>query len=163
MVDAAGTVTEVSRQLWAMLSPLFASDSHQAGMVANVERHNGLEAWRRIAEPINEDKAHVRRNFLATVTIPKCATSMGNIEAAVEVWNTNIRLFVAADGEEPTDDAKRMTLIQMFPMDISVYGSLHNGMKQYGTFAALKRFVFLQVCAHAPVSQACWPTSRALV
>jgi hypothetical protein len=45
------------------------------------------------------------------VTNPKGATSMDNIETAVENWNTNIRLFVAADGEEPSDEAKRMTLI----------------------------------------------------
>ena len=70
MVAAARTLTQVSRQLWAMLNPLLASDSHQAGMFANVERHNELEAWRRIAEPINEDKAHVRRDLLATVTNP---------------------------------------------------------------------------------------------
>ena len=44
----------------------------------------------------------MRRDLLATVTNPKVATSMDNIEAAVEAWNTNIRLFVAADGEEPT-------------------------------------------------------------
>ena len=95
MVDVAGTFTEVSRQRWAMLNPLLAGDSHQSGMFANVERHNGIEACRRIAEPINEDKAHVRRDLLATVTNPKGETSMDNIETAVENWNTNIRLFVA--------------------------------------------------------------------
>ena len=125
MVDAAGTLTEVSWQLWAMLNPLRASDSHQAGRFTNVERHNGLEAWRRIAEPINEDKAHVRRDRLATLINPKGATSMDNIEAAVEAWNTNIRLFVAVDGEEPTDAAKGMTFIQMLPMDISARSYLH--------------------------------------
>ena len=62
MVDVAGTLTEVSRQRWAMLNPLLAGDSHQSGMFANVERVNGIEACRWIAEPINEDKAHVRRD-----------------------------------------------------------------------------------------------------
>ena len=35
---------EVSRQLWALLGPLLAGDSVQAGMFANVPRHNGLVA-----------------------------------------------------------------------------------------------------------------------
>ena len=50
---------------------------------------------------------------------------MDGIEAAVEAWNTNIRLFVAADGEEPTESAKRMTLIHMIPIDVSAYISMH--------------------------------------
>ena len=67
-----------------MLNPLLASDSHQSGMLANVQRHNGLEAWRRIVEPINEDKSHVGRDMLSIVTNSKGATSMDGIEAAVE-------------------------------------------------------------------------------
>ena len=53
-----------------MLNPHLASDSHQSGMFAIVQRHNGLEAWRRIAEPINEHKAHIRRYLLLIVTNP---------------------------------------------------------------------------------------------
>ena len=33
-------------------------------LFANVPRHNGFEAWRRIAEPINDDKALVRKDLL---------------------------------------------------------------------------------------------------
>ena len=63
MADVAGNLVEVSRQFSAMLNSLLASDSHQAGISANVQRRNGLEAGRRIAEPINEDKAHIRRDL----------------------------------------------------------------------------------------------------
>ena len=44
-----------------------------SGMFAKVEKHNGLGAWRRLAAPVNEDKAHVRRDLLAFVTNPKGA------------------------------------------------------------------------------------------
>ena len=44
MVDAASSIKDVSRQLWALLNPLVAEDGHAAGMFANVPRHNGLEA-----------------------------------------------------------------------------------------------------------------------
>ena len=67
---------------------------------------------------------------------------MDGIEAAVETLNTNIRLSVAADGEEPTEEATRMTLIQMLPMEISVYISMHESNVEYRAFAALKRFVY---------------------
>ena len=84
MVDAAGSLGEVARQLWAMLNPLLAGDSDKATMSANVQRHNGIEAWRRLAEPINEDKAMVRRDLLAAVTNPKGASSIEKIELAIE-------------------------------------------------------------------------------
>ena len=104
MVDAAGSLGEVTRQLWAMLSPLLAGDSDKATMFANVHRHNGIEAWRRLAEPINEDKSMLRRELLAAVTNPKGASNIEKIEHVIEEWDTNIRLFVAADGDSPTSD-----------------------------------------------------------
>ena len=119
MVDAAGSFTEVARQFWTMLNPLLANNGDKSGMSANVERHNGLEAWRRLAEFINEDNAPAQRDVLAAVTNPKGAASMDKIESAVEDWDTNIRLVAAANGEPPSEEATRMTLIQMIPIDIS--------------------------------------------
>ena len=48
MVCFAPSVKEVSRQLWALLQALTKHDATVAGNFANVPRHNGLEAWRRI-------------------------------------------------------------------------------------------------------------------
>ena len=48
---------EVSRQLWAFLGPLVASNAVVNGVFENVDRHNGLEGWRRIAEPIHDNKS----------------------------------------------------------------------------------------------------------
>ena len=49
---------------------------------------------------------------------------MDNVESAVEAWDTHLRVFVAANGEAPTEEAKRMTLIQMLPMEISAFISI---------------------------------------
>ena len=114
----------------------------KATMFANVQHHNGIEALRRPAKPINEDKAIVRRDLLAAVTNPKGASSIEKIEAAIEEWDTNIRLFVAADGDAPTGDMKRLTLIQMLPMEIAKYISMHEPFPEYKSFDSLKRFVF---------------------
>ena len=56
MHDESLSLKEVSRQLWAMLQKLVV-DTSVASAFANVPRHNGLEAWRILANPINEDKA----------------------------------------------------------------------------------------------------------
>ncbi len=145
MVDSAGNLVEVSRQFWAMLNSLLASDSHQAGMFANVQRHYASEAGGLTASPVNEEKQHVRSDLSAIVTNPKGATSMDGIAAAVQAWNTNIRLFVAADGEAPTESAKRMTLIHMLPIDVSAYISMHEAREEFRSFDALKRFVYKYV------------------
>ena len=54
-------------------------------------------------------------------------------------------MFVAADGDAPTGDMKRMTLVQMLPMEIATYISMHKALPEYKTFDSLKRFVFKYV------------------
>ena len=51
-----------SQQLWALLGGLVKADATTKCAFANVPRHNGLEAWRRVAEPLNEDKALRRKD-----------------------------------------------------------------------------------------------------
>ena len=51
-ISTAPSLKEVSRQLWALLSPL-VRDSVVAGTFANVTGHNGMEAWRKLAAPMN--------------------------------------------------------------------------------------------------------------
>lgn len=68
---------------------------------ANVPRHNGFEAWRRIAEPVQEDKAVLRKDHLPLVTNPKAAASMDDLTTALETSETNKRLFERADGKLP--------------------------------------------------------------
>ena len=66
-----------------MLNPL-VQDTAVNTKFSNVQRHNGLEAWRRIAEPINDDKELVRTDLLPFVTDPKPASYMDRVEAAIE-------------------------------------------------------------------------------
>ena len=56
--------------------------------------------------------------------------------------DTNIRLFVAADGTPPTDETKRMTPVQILPMEMATHVSMHESLPDLQTFSALKRFVF---------------------
>ena len=62
-IDCA-ELSEVSRQLWAFFGPLIKHDVDLKRRFDNVARHNGVEAWRRIAEPINDDKALRRKELL---------------------------------------------------------------------------------------------------
>ena len=144
MLNKAPSLREVSRQLWAMLNPL-VRDSKVADMFANVPRHNGLEAWRQLSEPVIEDKELLQKDLLPSVTNPKGASTMEGIEQAVLDWDTNIRLFKKAGGIEPSDYHKRITFIRMLPVEVGVYVSMHWEMEAYNTYGKLKAFVFKYV------------------
>ena len=124
MINGAPTLKEASRQFWALLNPLLA-DSSVSNNFCNVQRHNGLEAWRMLAEPINEDKMMVQKELLASVTNPEPANSLDAVDGAITDWDTNIRLFVKACGTPPADSVRRISLIQMLPMDVSAYITMH--------------------------------------
>ena len=109
----------VSQQLWALIGGLVKGDASAKRTFANVPQHNGFEAFRRIAETVNEDKALARKDLLSLVVHPKLATSKDNLQAALEVWDINKRLFESADGVLPAPDQQRLALIGLLPPDIS--------------------------------------------
>ena len=67
-----------------MLGGLVKEHADTKRLFANVPRHNGVEAWRRIAEPINDDKALARKDLLPKVTNPRKATSLDDLPKALE-------------------------------------------------------------------------------
>ena len=138
MVDAAPSLREFSRQLWGMLNPL-VKESTVATTSANVPRHNGLEAWRRLAEPVNVDKALLQKDRLPGCTNPKAAPSADRIEQAIEDWDTDIQLFVKAGGSQPLDCDRRLTLIQILPANIAAYITMHMELPEYNTYEKLKK------------------------
>ena len=81
MISEAPNLREVSRQLWALLRPL-VHETAVASTFANVPRHNGLEAWRQLAEPINDDKQLVKKELLPLITNPKAAPNMDLVARA---------------------------------------------------------------------------------
>ena len=131
---------EISRQLWAFLGPLIVSDSNKTSIYKNVQRHNGLEAWRKIAEPINDDKMMILQELLPQITNPKPATDMLGFEGAMRDWQTTIRLYTEAGGEKPTGEPERMAFIRLLPPDVAAHVLLHQALPQYATFDNLKRF-----------------------
>ena len=67
---------EISRQLLAFLGPLVVGDASKDSMFKNVPRHNGFEAWRQIAIPINEDKVLILQELLPVITNPRPASDI---------------------------------------------------------------------------------------
>ena len=131
---------EVSRQLWAFLGPLVAGDGHKTSTFKNVARHNGLEAWRQIALPINEDKVLILQELLPLITNPRSASSIDHYDDAVRDWTTNLRLFKEAGGEPPTGDAQRLAFTKLLPHDVAAHVTLHMNLPQYRDFHELRKF-----------------------
>ena len=131
---------EVSRQLWAFLGPLVSGNPVVNGVCENIDRHNGLEAWRQVAEPINDDKQLILQELLVPVTNPRGAANLEGFAGALELWDMNICLFKAAGGREPEGDAERIAFIKFLSPDVRAHVTLHEDMPQYQDFVELKRF-----------------------
>ena len=131
---------EISRQLWAFLNPLIAGTS-MAVKFANVGRHNGLEAWRKVTEPINEDKQLVRKDLLPLVNNPKGVSALEKVEGAIDDWDTNVRLFQLAGGVVPDNEARRMSLINMLPLELSAHVTMQMGNAEVDSYEKLKKYV----------------------
>ena len=72
----------------AFFGPLVAVDSKSASIYKNVPSHTGLEALRRIAESINEDKLLILQDLLPAATNPRAAVDMAGNASALEAWET---------------------------------------------------------------------------
>ena len=145
MVNHAPSLKEVSKQLWAFLQPLTKDDGTMEERFANCPRHNGLEAWRMVAEPINEDKAVLRKQLLSIVTNPRPAGSLDKIETAISEWDTNCRLFAEADGPPQDEQSRRISLVGILPQEINAYITMHWELPEYKTYNNLKKFILKYV------------------
>ena len=106
---------------------------------ANVPRHNGFEALRRIAEPVNEDKALTRKDLLPLVTNPKTAGNMDDLNTAFETWGTNKRLFQRADGKLPDAEQERLAFIGILPSDISPNVIMEMAKPGFETYSEVRK------------------------
>ena len=134
------TIDEVSRQLWSFIGPLIKENAEKASIFRNVARHNGLEAWRRIAEPINDDKSLMRKDLLPLVNNPRGATTIEDLEAKLEVWNTNCRLMLENGGALPDDESRRVAFIEMLPDELSVHATMRLDDPDFDSFTKVKKW-----------------------
>jgi hypothetical protein len=144
MQDHTPSLSTVSRQLWAMLAPL-VDETAIGNTFANCPRHSGLEAWRLIAEPINDDKLIIQKELLGIVMHPKPATNLDKVEDAMTDWDTNLRLFMKAGGKIPDDSTRRLALIELLPLEVASYVTLHIDLPDLATYDKLRKFVLKYV------------------
>ena len=108
---------------------------------ASVPRHNGFEAWRRVVEPVNGDKALIRsKDPLPLATNPKPASSMDDLSAALEAWETHKRLFEKADGKLPDREQERLAFVGILPNDISANAIMEMEKPGCSTFEDIKEY-----------------------
>ena len=130
---------EISRQLWALMAPLVKSDEDVKRIFKNAPLHNGLEAWRRVTEPVLEGCELTRKSLQPIVLKPKGARKLEDLATAIEVWAQNERLFREAQGSAPSDAQKRLILIDMLPPDVAPYITLQ--LDVHTSYLCLKKFV----------------------
>ena len=139
-IDCA-PMAEISRQLWGFLGPLVKEDNDKATVYRTVPRHNGLKAWRRIAEPINKDKSLMRKKLLPLVNKPKGAANVDELEKRIEDWSTNCRLMIENGGTLPDDYTRRMAFVGMLPAEVQTHVMMKLEEPDIETYAKIKKWV----------------------
>ena len=82
---------------------------------ANCGESNGFEVWRRINDAIFS-RAERRQDELYTkIHNPRAATSIHDVAAALEEWDTNQRLFGQGGGVALRDDELRNLVMKVVP------------------------------------------------
>ena len=127
--------------MWSFIGPLVRENDDKASAFRNVERHNGLEAWRVLAEPINEDKAIMRKHLLPLVNNPKAAKSLNEVEDRLRDWSTNCRLLVENGGQMPDDYTRRNVFVGMLPPELNTYITMRMEEPAFDTYAKIKQHV----------------------
>ena len=145
MINHAPGPKEVSKQMWALLGHLLKNDATQAGLYANVPRHNGFEAWRAVSGPILEDRAMIRKSLLSKVTNPTAAGNIDRVEQAIVDWKTTCRLYAEADGPPQDEEARRIALVGMLPQDMYMHITMLWELPQYKSYVELEKYI-LKYC-----------------
>ena len=103
---------EVSRQLWAFLGQLVASESSKTSTFKNVARHNGLSP-----------------------------ADIHHYDEALRDWSTNLRLFKEAGGQRPTDKRRRGAGVhEVFLPDVRAHVMSYMHLPQCTEVEELRRF-----------------------
>jgi hypothetical protein len=139
MLDCAST-QKVSESMWALLGGLVKENPTMKKTFANVPRHNGFEAWRKVMEAMNENKALSRNELLPKLTNPRPATSLHDLTQAMEDWETTKRLYSEADGPPLDGEQERSAFVNMLPPDISNNVMMHLEMPGYESYEKIRAY-----------------------
>ena len=92
----------------------------------------------------------LRKDLLPLVTKPKAASDMNDLNAALETWETNRRLFESADGKLPDAEQERLAVIGILPGDLSPNVIMEIAKPGFETYAEVRRYVLrlLKVLQH---------------
>ena len=71
------------------------------------------------------------------ITNPRAAANVADLEGKLVDWETNCRLMTENGGEEPSDESKSMSMLDMLPPEMNTYMTLHMDDSQFDTFEKL--------------------------
>ena len=111
----------ISHLMWKFLNVNLTDSAFE--IFSNVPISNGLDAWRRIMNKVN-DKSPARKDELLTlINSPGKATKCEDVDKLFESWDTNTRIYRELGGEEVSNDSKKHIMKKIIPQ-ILVYGMI---------------------------------------
>ena len=112
-----------SEQLWGFMNLQIRADPMGPAKLGrqkfeNVEALNGLEAWRRMVFLLESKSLATRHALQQLVQSPVRAAKLEDVEAALEVWDSNLTKYIEAGGPEMIECEKVGVALRVMPVNV---------------------------------------------
>lgn len=125
--EVRGNITRMSSEIYALLMQLVTGEAFD--LVANTNRGNGVEAYRKLARKFDPTTGGRQRNLLRAILQPGRASDE-TLGLAIERWEEQVNRyekFKDDSGQRPkiTDDVKIAAVEGMVPLDLEKHLQLN--------------------------------------
>ena len=126
----------LSQRLWAYLNLNLQSDAEAMLVFNNVPALNGAEAWRRLVVPINSRTVNTRHQMYRKVHTPNRASKLLDLMRALEEWETSLRTYYEAGGQELSQEDMCTIARNIVPSDMTVW--CMSALRPFSEYSILK-------------------------
>ena len=128
---------KLSRDLWGYLNLAIPPTSGDRVAFDNAAAGNGLDAWRRIVDPLGPRSEERLFKMHKDIISPKVSQSLTTILHDLEDWESDLKEYYRCGGDILAERTKMMTVRGMLPGDTP--SSVHLALRGVSNYEAFKR------------------------
>ena len=128
---------KLSRDLWGHLNLAIPAASNDRAAFDNAPAGNGLDAWRRIVDPLGPRREERLFKMHKDIINPSPSQSLSAILHDIEDWENDLKEYYRCGGDVLAERTKMMTVRGMLPADTP--SSVHLALRGVGNYEAFKR------------------------
>ena len=129
--------TRLSRDLWGHSNLIIPVTSGDRAAFDNAPAGNGLDAWRRIVDPLSPRSEERLFKMHKDIINPPMSKSVSTILHDIEDWENDLKEYYRCGGDPLAERTKMMTVRGMLPADTP--SSVHLALRGISEYEHFKR------------------------